>query len=733
MPHPPRLNLPLLRLGAVLVATLMFGLAWTSMPLWVLLLVPLIALLGWWICRLQREVSVWRQVMAATPYRVSLYAADQRLAWHNGRPGQGWTRRVAPLGPHPHLAEVMRALLAHLPPHERAAEMARRLERHARAEGEPFEVLTAEGVWERVRQTRLPGGEVAVFAVDISAVKQGELALAQSEGRLRALLEMAPVGIWQLDGAGRTIFANRRLAALFGTEAPPALAESGLVLTSAADPDGPFGFSTEVETEARLTLPGQAERRLRITASPWLPPSQEASGSVAGGMRGCILSVLDVTPLKTAQEQIEQLVERDPLTGLINRGTFRAALAEMLAAERRGVLVLVDLDQFKAANARHGQAVGDALLVEAGRRLRDGVRPGDLVGRLGGDEFGILAFGAGPEGAAPLAERLRQALRRPVEIGGAEWPLSGCFGVACAPEHGQEADQLLRAADLALFEARGAAGDAVALFEPALRARAEQRAELREAFGAALAAGEFELHVQPQFDLENGRLVGAEALIRWDSARLGRTVPPAEILVTAAEAGLMLELDRFVLHHAVGLLADWSARAEAPLHLGINISIATLHDPAFAAEVAEALAAAGVPPERLEIEIPEDLAIRDLPGVARTLAALREVGVPLSLDDFGGGHSGLPHVVRLPVQRLKLDRSITAGLPDDPKSYAVLRATMALARGMGIEVIGEGVETEEQAFALRRAGCHIIQGWLVGRPMRPEELVPPAPKLLARA
>ncbi|WP_431304386.1 putative bifunctional diguanylate cyclase/phosphodiesterase [Sediminicoccus sp. BL-A-41-H5] len=724
MPHPPRLNLPLLRLGAVLVGALMLGLAWLQAPAWLLLMVPPLALLGWWVCRLRREVSLWRQVMAATPYRVSIYGADQRLAWHNGRPGQGWTRQVAPLGLHPHLAEVMQALLAHLPPRERAAEMARRLEKHVRARGEPFEVLTSEGSWERVRQTRLPGGDVAVFAVDISAVKRGELALAESEGRLRALLEMAPVGIWQLDGEGRTIFANRRLAALFGAEAPPALTESGLVLTSAADPEGPFGFSTQAENEAQLTLPGEAERRLRITASPWLS---------AQGMRGCILSVLDVTPLKAAQERIEQLVERDPLTGLINRATFRAALREMLAADQRGVLVLADLDHFKAANDRHGQALGDALLVEAGRRLREAMRPGDVVSRLGGDEFAILALGAGAESAAALAERLRQALRRPFGMGGVELPLSGSFGIACAPEHGREVDQLLRAADLALFQARAASGDAVALFEPALRARAEQRAELRDAFGVALAAGELELHVQPQLDLESGRVIGAEALIRWDSGRLGRTVPPAELLAAAAESGLMLQLDRFVLARAVKLLAAWGTRPEAPLHLGINISITALRDPAFATEVAEALAAAGVEPARLEIEIPEDLAIRDLPGVARTLAALREVGVPLSLDDFGGGHSGLPHVVRLPVQRLKLDRSITAGLPDDPKSYAVLRATMALARGMGIEVIGEGVETEAQAFALRRAGCQIIQGWLVGRPMRPEELVPPVPKLLARA
>ncbi len=724
MPRPPRLNLPLLRLGAALTGALTLVLLWLPLPTWVALLVPPLAVVGWWVCRLWREASLWRRLMAVAPYRTSIYGPDQRLAWHNGWPGQPWTRRVEALGPEPHLADVLQGLVAHLPPAERAAEMARRLERHARANGEPFEVVTAEGAWERVRQMRLPGGEVAIFAVDISAVKRGELALAESEGRLRALLEVAPVGIWQLDEQGRTIFANRRLIALFGAQAPPALAHSGLVLTSAPDPEGPFGFSTAAESEARLTLPGPTERRLRVTASPWI---------CAEGVRGCVLSLLDVTPLKAAQERIEHLAERDPLTNLVNRGHFRAALEGMLAAGQPGVLALVDLDRFKATNDRHGQALGDELLIEAGRRLRDAVRPSDLVSRLGGDEFAILALGAGPESAAMLAERLRASLRWTLEIGGVEVPVSASLGVACAPEHGQEADQLLRAADLALYEARGEGGNAVALFRPALRERAEHRAELREAFAAALAAGELALHVQPQQDLETGRMIGAEALIRWQSARLGRWVPPDELLAAAAEAGLTLQLDRFVLSRAVALLAQWGGRPDAPAHLGINISIATLHDPGFAQEVAAALEAAGVEASRLEIEIPEDLAIRDLPAVARTLAALREVGVPLSLDDFGGGHSGLPHVVRLPVQRLKLDRSITAGLPDDPKSYAVLRATMALARGMGIEVVGEGVETEGQAFALRRAGCHIIQGWLVGRPMRPEELVPPGPKRLARA
>lgn len=714
MPHPPRLNLLILRLAAAMTGAFALMLFWLPAPAWLALLLPPLALLGWWFSRMRRELLLWREVMAVAPYRVSIYDDHEGLAWHNGKPGQNWTRLIG-------------ALTAHLPPTERAAEIARRLDKHAKAQGEPFEVLTMDGAWEKVRHMRLAGGAVATFSVDISAAKRGEIALAEAGGRLRSLLEQAPVGIWQLDEQGCTVFANHRLIGLFGAEAPASLADSGLTLISPPDPHGPFGFTTEAENEARLVLSDQTERRLLVTASPWICATPNE--------RGCVLSVLDVTSLKAAQERIEQLVECDPLTGLANRATFRAALEGMLAAKQRGTLVLVDLDGFKAANDRHGHAMGDALLIEAARRLREVVRPADLVSRLGGDEFAVLAFGAAVEGAAALAERLRQSLRRPLQIGGVDMPLSGSLGLACAPEHGQEADVLLRAADLALYEARSLGCDAAALFQPALRERAEQRAELREAFADALAGGELELHLQPQHNLETQRMIGAEALIRWNSARLGRWVSPGEIIPAAAEAGLLLQLDRFVLSRAVELLAGWGDRPDAPRHLGINISIATLHDPGFAREVAEALTAAGVAPERLEIEIPENLAIRDLPLVARTLAALRELGVPLSLDDFGGGHSGLPHVVRLPVQRLKLDRSITAGLPDDPKSYAVLRATMALARGMGIEVIGEGVETEGQAFALRRAGCHIIQGWLIARPMAPEELVPPISgvKRLARA
>jgi len=732
MPHRSRLTLPLLCLCATLAGGWALGppaglgplvpaFAEWALPAPALLGLALLGLallgLGIWGHQLWRELRLWRGMMAATPYRMAIYSADQRLIWHNGRAGTVWSTKIATLGPQPNLRTVLGGVLAHLPEAERQAEFERRLALHERADGQPFEIRDARGAWERMRKRRLPSGEVASFAVDITRAKQGEIALAESEGRLRHVLEMAPVGIWKLDESGQTIFANRRLIGLFGNAAPADLAGSGLMLTSGGDALGPFGFATLGENEAQLHLPGQPPRRLLVTASPWVGGEH--------GQPSCVLSLLDVTPLKAAQERIEELIERDPLTGLANRTTFRAALETLAADPKGGVLVLVDIDHFKATNDRHGHAVGDALLIEAARRLRDAVRPSDLVSRLGGDEFAILAYGANAEAALPLADRLRQALRGAVALEGLEIPLTGSLGIACAPQHGTEADALLRAADLALFEARSEGRDNAALFQPALRERAEQRATLREALAEALTAEELELHLQPQHNLETQRLVGAEALIRWNSRRLGRWVSPAELLPAAAEAGLLLKLDRFVLRRSMALLAEWGDRPDAPPHLAINISITALHDPAFAQEVDQALREAGVASGRLEIEIPEDLAIRDLPAVARTLAALHEIGVPLSLDDFGGGHSGLPHVVRLPVQRLKLDRSITAGLPDDPKAYAVLRATMALARSMGIEVIGEGVETEGQAFALRRAGCHIIQGWLIGRPVPPAELVPP--------
>ena len=706
MPHLSRLSLPTILTAAILAGAAVLAAAFLGAKLWHGLAVLPVAGIAWWQAALWRELRLRRAAMAATPWKTEIYGRDHRLVWSSGA-------GAAPPSA-PRLEQALKAALWHLPPAEREAEITRRMVLHENADGAPADLRDAAGRWTRQCQRRLPGGQVASFAMELPQV-MGE---AESGAR-RSLLEMAPVGIWQLDAAGRTVFANGHLARLFGGAAPASLPASGLAPLGAGDAEGPFGFPSAGESEAVLALEGRPALRLLVAASPWIRSDD--------GSQGCVLSLLDMTPLRAAQERIAHLADHDPLTGLANRATFQAGLEAMVREPGGGILMLIDLDHFKAANDRYGHGVGDALLVEAARRLREAVRPSDLVGRLGGDEFALLAFGALPEMAEELAARVREALSPRLVIGGADLPVTASIGIACAPGHAGGAEALLHAADLALYEAKAQGRNTVILFEPGLRERSEQRAELREAFAEAFEAGELELHLQPQHDTERQEMVGAEALIRWNSRRLGRWVGPGELLPAASEAGLMPALDRFVLREAVRIIAGWGDRPDAPRVLGINISVTTLHEPAFAEEVAEALVLAGVAPQRLEIEIPEDLAIRDLPGVARTLAALRVVGVPLALDDFGGGHSGLPHVVRLPVQRLKLDRSIVAGLPDDPKSYAVLRATVALARSMGIEVIGEGVETQSQAFALRRAGCNIIQGYLVARPMPVEELVPPVP------
>ncbi|MCW8085971.1 bifunctional diguanylate cyclase/phosphodiesterase [Roseococcus sp. MDT2-1-1] len=522
-----------------------------------------------------------------------------------------------------------------------------------------------------------------------------------------SLPDGVPVGVWLLDPRGRTLTGNRPLARLLGGAIPEGVATAGLQLCGPAGGEAPLGLDPGKEREALLRQPGQKPRRLLASASP------------AGG--GWLLSLLDVTPLRTAQERIEHLAGHDPLTGLPNRGVLRAALDALAEDPGGGTLIRLDLDQLRAVNDRHGQGAGDALLRVAAGRLRAAIRPSDLAARLGGNEFAVLAFGLRGEGAMLLADRLRESLLQPVRHGTWEATPAARLGVAWTPDHGDGAEALMHAAQHALREAKRK-GLGAASFEPRLLERARHRALLRDALAEALAEGGLALHIQPQRHLRTGALGGAEALLRWDSARLGRMVPPTEILAAAGEAGLTRALDQWVLRGAIALQREWLGEAGLPQRLGVNISAATLQDPGFAEEVAAALDHAGLPPSALEIEIPEDLAVRDLPAVAETVAALREAGVVLALDDFGAGHSSLAHVVKLPVHRVKLDRSTIERLPDDPRAYAVLRSTLAMARGLELEVVAEGVETEAQAEALRRLGCHVAQGWLVARPMPPEAL-----------
>jgi len=397
-------------------------------------------------------------------------------------------------------------------------------------------------------------------------------------------------------------------------------------------------------------------------------------------------------------------------------------------------LVLADLDRFKQVNDLHGHAVGDALLAEVAGRMRAAVRPSDTVCRLGGDEFAIVLRGVGGDTAFGLARRLHGAITAPCAIEGSTLDFGCSMGLAFTCAGVREPARLLRHADFALCQAKRSGRSAVLAYSEELGAaefRAEQlRVELREALLDPGSAGA-RLHLawQPQCDIRTRALAGAEALLRFDSPRLGR-VSPMELVGAAVAMGRARALDDRVIALALDQATAWLGRPRMPPAIAINVTADSLADPTFPGRLGVALVARGLEAGRIEIEIPEAIAIRDLNAVGPQLAALRAMGVRLALDDFGAGHSSLAHALRLPVQRLKLDRSIVSELPGGARSRAMLRAITALARSMEIELLAEGVETEAQAFALRREGVTLVQGYLYGVPQPASALIA-APALAA--
>ena len=674
-----------------------------------------------------------QNALEALDCHFALFDPERRLVFHNrsyaALHARSWDSLPRPL----RYDDLMRAAIRNGPPcADEEAELAHRIAAHELGGVQHFERLYPGQRWMRVSRCRLPSGHVAGLSLDIGHLKAREAAIAASEARYRGLVDTASVGIWHLDENGRTLFANGRLGMLFGGEAPASIGEANLQWTKADDEEAPFGFPAGQETSALIPArPGRAATAVLVAASNWvmLATTQDTSGQRAdGAQRAAVLTLIDVSALETARAQVEHLAWHDVLTGLPNRAAFQRALAALSGDTSDGAaLLLVDLDEFKAVNDRHGHAAGDALLREVANRLRDTVRPGDLAYRIGGDEFAVLLHGAAvAERAADTAIWLSCALRCPVRVEGTNLPLSASIGHARFPADGTDVEALQHAADLALYSVKHEGRGGVAAYTPALDDGLKRRRLLRDALAGAIAENKLQLAWQKQVVAAGGALRGAEALLRWPSSPLGRTASPAEFLPEAAEAGLMPALDAWVLEAALQQACEWAGLPGAPPLIGVNISVVSLRDPAFPPRVAEALLRHGVPPSTLEIEIPEDVAARDLDALEPVLMGLRAIGVRLALDDFGGGLSSVAHLVRLPVDIVKLDRSVVAGLPGGTRERAVLRAVAGIARSMGIPLLAEGVENEAQAFTLRREGCETMQGFLYGRPVWAAELVPEA-------
>ncbi|HEX3823085.1 MAG TPA: EAL domain-containing protein [Mycobacteriales bacterium] len=424
----------------------------------------------------------------------------------------------------------------------------------------------------------------------------------------------------------------------------------------------------------------------------------------------------------------EQEALHDSLTSLPNRAFFLDALTKSLdGRDRTSTAVLfLDLDNFKDANDGFGHDVGDALLQALSLRLRGWLRTGDVLARLGGDEFAIMLCDIGhSDEARRAAERVLAAFSEPVAIADITLACSASIGLAFADSDTESATDLLRNADLAMYEAKRDGGGRVAEYRPILHTVALRRTELENELREAFDNDEFVLHYQPIFELSQDRLVGTEALIRWQHPTRG-LVPPLDFIPAAEQSGLIVSLGAWVLRTACQQTAAWHARHpdRAPLTISVNLSPRQLVDRTLVATVAEALHDSGLDASSLCLEVTEGSVIKDFDATLSTLHALRKLGVSLALDDFGTGYSSLSYLTQLPVTCVKIDRSFVADLDKDTPSTQIIVAIIDLAHALGMSVTAEGAETTEQLDALRAMHSDHGQGYLLGRPQPSHDIAP---------
>jgi diguanylate cyclase (GGDEF)-like protein len=426
------------------------------------------------------------------------------------------------------------------------------------------------------------------------------------------------------------------------------------------------------------------------------------------------------------QRRVSYLARFDPLTGLINRFMFSDRLQNAIARARRDgglvSLMFLDLDEFKAVNDRFGHATGDELLKQVAERLDAAVRESDTVARIGGDEFIVVLEGnQRVEDAGHVATKILRALEVPYDVGGNQLRITASIGIALYPIDGEDADGLLRDADIAMYSAKSAGRNTYQYFTPELREQTSERLFLIDGLRSALdTGGELDLVYQPYVDMATGRILGLEALARWNHPILG-LVYPNRFVPVAEETDLIIPMGEWALREACRQLKQWHIEGFEDLTVSVNVSSRQLRRGDLVESVASALRMADLEPEYLEIELTEGTLGDDTELARRTLERLRSLGVVVSIDDFGTGYSSLSYLQHFPIDKLKIDKSFVKEVGNDTAS-ALPAAIIGLASSLGLDVIAEGVETVEQMRLLAELGCYKMQGFLFSRPLRPEDV-----------
>ncbi|HVY62961.1 MAG TPA: EAL domain-containing protein, partial [Planctomycetota bacterium] len=518
-------------------------------------------------------------------------------------------------------------------------------------------------------------GSVLVLAVGFAWLRrEAQLGrrLARLTERLESILDAAGEGIYGLDLDGRIAFANPAAARMLGYEAGELAGRSirGILLSDDVylRKDGSYLPVESVSTSLR-------ER--------------------GGDVTGAVVIFRDVSERRAQMAALERQATHDALTGLPNRALLQDRLGVAIAAARRSrrplALLLMDLDRFKEINDTLGHATGDTVLRQVGPRVRRAIRESDTVARLGGDEFAVLLPDVGDATSAlSVARGILSRVAEPILLEGQVLQPGASIGIALYPDHGDDADALLKRADVAMYLAKRA-GAGVAVYAAELDPNSRRRLALTSALRGAIEAGELFLEFQPKLDIRSGRVRGAEALVRWRHPQLG-VVAPAQFIPLAEQTGLIGPLTTWVLREALRTARGWRA-AGLDLSVAVNLSPRTLQDPSFPAEVARTLAALAVPASALTLELTETGLMTDPERALSIARALAAAGVRLSVDDFGTGYSSLASLAKLPARELKIDRAFVAALERASGEAVIVRSTIELGHSLALEVVAEGVET----------------------------------------
>jgi len=487
----------------------------------------------------------------------------------------------------------------------------------------------------------------------------------------------------------------------------------------------PFGWARALGSAAAVAIRGESAVRGALCV---LSRRGDAYWAEELGYLRTAASLLSTGLQRIDSERrLAFLAQFDPLTGLANRALLADRFAQMIAqARRRGTplgVLFIDLDDFKGVNDAVGHAAGDALLAETARRLEAAVRSGDMVARISGDEFAVvLADLARADDAAVVAQKILDRLGEPVALAGQQTFVTASIGIAAFPGDGGEAEALLRAADSAMYRAKQSGRNAYQFFTAEITQRTRARAQLAFELRRALERDEFALAYQPKIDLASGRACGAEALLRWKHGERG-VVSPAEFIPMLEETGLIVPVGEWVIERACRDLKGWIAAGLQPMPVAVNLSARQFRQQDLDARIRALVAAAGIDPALLELEITESQLMEDPEHAIRIMRALREAGIRIAIDDFGTGYSSLAYLTRFPVKALKIDRSFVADVFSDHADAAIVRTIIEMAHQLGFTVVAEGVETDRQAAFLRQFGCEQAQGYLFARPMPAAELL----------